>query len=76
MLLNDLFKYYGCSLIAFNTFLRHLTQLELDEVLKLAEITNKMWGFSEKLESFINNNKFIAGFDCIDLEYKVKIYIK
>lgn len=39
MILNDLFKYYNCSLVAFNVLIKRIEELDLEEIISLAEIT-------------------------------------
>lgn len=67
MILNDLFKYYNCSLVAFNVLIKKIEELELDEIISLAEITRQIFNFSTKLDLFINSNRFIKGFDNVEL---------
>ncbi|CAK71842.1 unnamed protein product (macronuclear) [Paramecium tetraurelia] len=71
MILNDLFKYYSCSLVAFNVLIKRIDQLQLEDLLQMAEITRLLYKFCNQFDTFINQNKFIAGFEYFDVEYKI-----
>ncbi|CAD8160591.1 unnamed protein product [Paramecium pentaurelia] len=71
LILNDLFKYYSCSLVAFNILIKKIEQLELEDLLQMAEITRLLYKFCNQLDTFINQNRFIQGFEYYDVEYKI-----
>lgn len=72
MLLNDLFKYYACCLVGFNELLKRIEQFDISELINLAEVTRLIFDFSGKLDEFINCNRYIKGFEYVEMEYKVR----
>ncbi|CAD8079091.1 unnamed protein product [Paramecium sonneborni] len=71
MILNDLFKYYSCSLVALHILIKKIKQQELEELIQIAEITRLLYNFCNQLDSFINENRFIKGFEQYDVKYKI-----
>lgn len=52
--MNDLLKYYGCGLIAFNLLIKKLQDLQSNDLLQLIAISKSMVNFSNKFEEFIH----------------------
>ncbi|CAD8133370.1 unnamed protein product [Paramecium pentaurelia] len=71
LLMNDLLKYYGCGLIAFNLLIKKLQDLQSNDLLQLIAISKSMVNFSNKFEEFIHQCRFIQGFESVQLDYKV-----
>ncbi|CAK80001.1 unnamed protein product (macronuclear) [Paramecium tetraurelia] len=74
LLMNDLLKYYGCGLIAFNLLIKKVQDLQSNDLLQIIAISKSMVNFGNKFEEFIHQCGYIEGFENVKLDYKVPQY--